>query len=168
MSGASGDIGLADLREKGIDSLGWDELGLVAEGLAYGLRGLRAATRPVTRQYDLGPRGAWILSLISSGKCFPLELSQALKTGRSLITAELVRLTNAGLVTAQADSGDRRRSQLALTPLGREACERVRCEMARIIKRNLAAYSPEEVRLLIRMLRDVRRLEADELEAPNP
>ena len=168
MTGASGESGQTDPCPSGLDSLGWDELGLVSEGLAYGLRALRAATRPVIREYHLGPRGAWILSLIWGGKCYPLELSQALKTGRSLITAELVRLTSTGLVTAQADSGDRRRSHLALTPLGREACERVRGEMARIIKRNLASYSPEEVRLLIRMLRDVRRLEADELEAPKP
>lgn len=168
MSDCAGKTGQQDVRKTDIESLGWDELGLVAEGLAYGLRALRAATRPITREYDLGPRGAWILSLIWAGKCFPLELSRALKTGRSLITAELARLTSAGLITATADSGDRRRSQLALTPLGREACERVRSEMARIIRRNLAGYSAEDVRLLIRMLRDVRRLEAEELEVPCP
>jgi hypothetical protein len=37
--------------------------------------------------------------------------------------------------------------------------------MARILKRNLTDYSAEEVRLFIRMMRDVRRLEADETEA---
>ena len=147
------------------ESLGWNELGLVAEGLAYAQRPLRAATRQVTQHYDLGPRGAWILSLISGGRCYPLDLSKALKAGRSLITAELVRLTRAGLVTATADSEDRRRSQLALTPLGQQACERVRAEMARIVRRNLSAYSPDQVRLFISMLRDVRRLEADEAEA---
>lgn len=151
-------------RAIGIDSLDWDELGLVVEGLAYGQRPLNAATRQVTQQYDLGPRGPWILSLIWSGKCYPLELSQALNTGRSLITAELVRLTHAGLITATTDIADRRRSQLALTPLGRKACEAVRAEMARIVRRNLAAYTPDEVRLMIRMLRDVRQLEADEAE----
>ena len=149
----------------GIDSLGWDELGLVVEGLAYGQRPLKAATSQVTRQYDLGPRGAYILSLISGGKCYPLELSEALKAGRSLITAELIRLTNAGLVNSQADSDDRRRSQLELTELGRDACQQVRSEMARIVRRNLAAYSADEVRLLISMLRDVRRLEAGESES---
>ena len=156
--------GSPQVQTKASNSLGWEELGLVAEGLAYAQRPLKAATRQVTRQYDLGPRGPWILSLISGGKCYPLELSQALKAGRSLITAELIRLTAAGLVTAQADSDDRRRSRLTLTALGHDACERVRSEMARIIRRNLAGYSAEEVRLFIRMLRDVRRLEADEAE----
>ena len=154
----------AEETSPGAESLGWNELGLVAEGVAYAQRPLRAATRQVTQQYDLGPRGAWILSLISGGRCYPLDLSKALKAGRSLITAELVRLTRAGLVTATADSEDRRRSQLALTPLGQEACESVRAEMARIVRRNLSAYSSDEVRLFIRMLRDVRRLEADEAE----
>lgn len=154
----------AEETSLGAERLGWNELGLVAEGLAYGQRPLRAATRKVTLQYDLGPRGAWILSLISGGRCYPLDLSTSLKAGRSLITAELVRLTRAGLVTAEADSADRRRSKLALTPLGQEACERVRAEMARIVRRNLSPYSSGEIRLLIRMLRDVRRLEADEAE----
>jgi DNA-binding MarR family transcriptional regulator len=135
----------------------------VLEGLAFTQRPLRAATRQVTRQYDLGPRGAWILSLISGGKIYPLELSDMLKAGRSLITAELARLTEAGLVTASPGRHDRRRSELALTPLGQQACQRVRDEMARIVRRNLAGYSTEEVMLFARMLRDVRQLEEDEV-----
>jgi len=153
---------MAQARPQSAAELGWDELGRVAEGLAYAQRPLSAATQRVTRQYDLGPRGAWILSLISGGKCYPLELSQALKAGRSLITAELIRLTKAGLVTAHADSEDRRRSRLALTALGEQACQQVRSEMARIIRRNLAGFSPDDVRLFIRMLADARHLEGDE------
>jgi DNA-binding MarR family transcriptional regulator len=147
----------------GIDALGWDELGPLLEGLAFAQRPLRAATRRVTRQYDLGPRGAFILSLISGGKIYPLELSDMLKAGRSLITAELARLTEAGLVTASPGRHDRRRSELALTPLGQQACQRVRDEMARIVRRNLAGYSAEDVMLFARMLRDVRQLEPDEV-----
>lgn len=146
----------------GVDALGWDELGLVCEGLAFAQRPLRTATRRVTRQYDLGPRGAWILSLISSGNVYPLGLSDTLKAGRSLITSELGRLTEAGLITASPGRHDRRRSELALTRLGQEACQQVRDEMARIVRRNLANYSAEEIRLFSRMLRDVRQLEEDE------
>lgn len=144
--------------------LGWDELGLVAEGLALGMRPLRAAAREITQEYDLGPRGTWILSLVSSGVVYPLGLSEALKTGRSLVTAELARLVKAGLLTATADSKDRRRSQLALTAAGQAACQQVRSNMERILRRNLAGYSPREIRLMISMLRDVRRLEGDESE----
>jgi DNA-binding MarR family transcriptional regulator len=154
---------LPEDSSKGVASLTWDELSPVLEGLAFTQRPLRAATRQVTRQYDLGPRGAWILSLISGGKIYPLELSDMLKAGRSLITAELARLTEAGLVTASPGRHDRRRSELALTPLGQQACQRVRDEMARIVRRNLAGYSTEEVMLFARMLRDVRQLEEDEV-----
>ena len=146
----------------GVDSLSWDELGPILEGLAFAQRPLRAATRRITRQYDLGPRGAFILSLISSGKIYPLDLSDMLKAGRSLITAELARLTEAGLVTASPGRHDRRRSELALTSLGQKACQHVRNEMARIVRRNLAAYSAEDLLLFSRMLRDVRQLEEDE------
>lgn len=145
-----------------VASLSWAELGPLLEGLAFAQRPLLAATRQVTRQYDLGPRGAFILSLISSGKIYPLDLSDMLKAGRSLITAELGRLTEAGLVTASPGRHDRRRSELTLTKLGQEACQRVRDEMARIVRRNLAGYSAEEVMLFARMLLDVRQLEEDE------
>ena len=147
---------------KSVAALSWEELSPVLESLAFAQRPLRAATRRITRQYDLGPRGAFILSLISGGKIYPLDLSDMLKAGRSLITAELTRLTEAGLVTATPGRHDRRRSELALTKLGHKACQQVRDEMARIVRRNLAGYSAEEFRLFSRMLREVRQLEEDE------
>ena len=145
-----------------IDAMDWNELGLVCEGLAYGQRLLKAATKPVTRQYSLGPRGAFILSLISGGARYPLDLANAMKCGRSLITAELIRLTDAGLVIAHPGEKDRRRSELALTAEGESACERVRGEMERLVRRNMAAYTADDVRLFSRMLRDIRHLEDDE------
>jgi len=150
-------------KSEGVSALSWEDLSPVLEGLAFTQRPLRAATRQVTRAYDLGPRGAFILSLISSGKIYPLDLSEMLKAGRSLITAELARLTEAGLVSASPGRHDRRRSELSLTPLGQQACQRVRDEMARIVRRNLAGYSVDEVMLFARMLRDVRQLEEDEV-----
>lgn len=145
-------------------SLGWDELGFICEGLSFGQRPIRAAARDVTRRHGLGPRGAFILSLISNGITYPLELAAIFNVGRSLITAELAKLTEAGLIVATPGKEDRRRSQLALTPAGEAACEEVRGAMARIISRNLAGYSPEEIRLFARMLHDVHRLEGDEDE----
>lgn len=146
----------------GIDAMGWDELGLVCEGLAYGARLLRAATVQVTRQYSLGPRGAFILSLISGGARYPLDLAQSLKCGRSLITAELARLTEAGLIAASPGEADRRRTELRLTAKGEAACKQVRGEMERIVRRNLSGYSADDIRQFSRMLRDVRNLEAGE------
>lgn len=144
--------------------LGWDELGFICEGLSFGQRPIRAAARDVTQRYNLGPRGAFILSLISNGIAYPLELAAIFKVGRSLITAELTKLTEAGLVVATPGEDDRRRSRQALTAAGQAACDEVRGAMERIIRRNLSGYSPEELRLFSRMLHDVRRLEDEEEE----
>lgn len=146
-------------------ALQWDVIGRIVEGLAFGQRPISAAAREITNKYDLGPRGAFILSLISGGLSYPLELATALKIGRSLITAELTRLTDSGLVTATPDAQDRRRSALALTPEGEQACADVRAAMDRIIRRNLAGYSIDEMRLFTRMLHDVRMLDKDEAES---
>lgn len=145
-------------------SLAWDDIGHVLEGLAFAQRPIRAATRKVTMRHKLGPRGAFILSLISGGVRYPLDLSVALKVGRSLVTAELDRLREAGLITSTPGEEDRRRSQLALTEEGAKACEEVRLAMRRMISRNLEGYSAEEIRLFGRMLRDARRLDDDEEE----
>ena len=144
--------------------LGWDELGFICEGLSFGQRPIRAAAQDVTRRYNLGPRGAFILSLISNGVVYPLELAAIFKVGRSLITAELTRLTEAGLIAATPGTDDRRRLRQALTEKGKAACEEVRGAMARIVSRNLVGYSVEEIRLFARMLHDVRRLENEEEE----
>lgn len=154
----------ARTRNAAAGTFGWPELSMVIEGLAFAQRPLRAATREVTEKYSLGPRGAWILSLISGGVRYPLELAKALRTGRSLITAELARLTEAGLVTAKTGEKDRRRSELSLTPLGEQACQSVRDGMARIIARNLAGYNAAEVRLFGEMLQDVRQLDEGDAE----
>lgn len=142
----------------------WRDIGMVLEGLALAQRPIKAATRSVTRRFGLGPRGAFILSLISGGVCYPLELSLALRVGRSLVTAELDRLRDAGLVLATPNETDRRRSQLALTPLGEATCEEVRAAMRAIVVRNLNGYSAEEIRLFGRMLADARKLAEDEGE----
>jgi DNA-binding MarR family transcriptional regulator len=148
----------AGVRKAGrpINSLGWDDIGYLCEGLAFAGRPLRQATERVTLQHDLGPRGAWILNLISNGLIHPLELSNVFNVGRSLITAELARLTEAGLITSRSGELDRRRSDLALTPAGIMACKQIRHDMSEIIHTNLARYSMDEFLLFARMLRDVR------------
>ena len=139
------------------EMLGWDVIGRVVEGLALSQRPIRASVREVTR-------GAFILSLISGGITYPHELATALKIGRSLVTGELARLTDAGLVVSTPGKTDKRRSELSLTPAGSAACDAVREAMRRIVVRNLAAYPADQIRLFAAMLRDVRRLEPDEDE----
>jgi DNA-binding MarR family transcriptional regulator len=143
--------------EPGAETLGWSEMGFLWEGVAFASRALRATTNSVTKTYDLGPRGAWILNLLSHDVAYPLDLARLLCVGRSLITAELTRLTDAGLVTTKPGETDRRRTELTLTPAGTIACQTIRDEMAASVRHNLANYSAQEIKLLSHMLRDLRR-----------
>ncbi len=136
--------------------LDWIDIGFLCEGLAFAQRPLREGNQKVIKQYNLGPRGAFILNLLSSGLLYPLELANALCCGRSLITAELSRLTDAGLVTSSPGQVDRRRTELNLTPLGEQALAEIRQETSRIIRTNLADYTPDEIRKLAVMLRALR------------
>lgn len=148
------------------DERGWAELGSLLDGLAHADMAMKAAAQGVVRRYDLGPRGAWILSRIAGGVRLPTDLAAAFRISRSLMTIELNRVIKAGLVEATPSSIDGRRTELALTPLGAAACQSVRKETVRILRRNLAGYSAEEIRLITRALTDVRRLEVGDGQPP--
>lgn len=141
----------------GAAELGWEESAFLAEGLAFGPRALRAATTKVTERYNLGPRGAWILNVISHGVAYPLELASVFCVGRSLITAELARLTEAGLIDARPGKDDRRKTELTLTPLGKAASSEIRDEFLAIVRRRLVGFDAQEVRLVAEALRALSR-----------
>jgi DNA-binding MarR family transcriptional regulator len=129
----------------------------IIEGLVFAGRPIDEATKAVTSQYDLGPRGCYILSAINSGITFPLELASLLRIGRSLVTAELNRLSAASLIASAPGKDDRRRSELSLTATGRRASAEVSTRLNQIIRGNLAGYTAEQVRLFSRMLADVSK-----------
>lgn len=136
--------------------LDWIDIGFLCEGIAFAQRPLREGNEKIIKQYNLGPRGAFILNLLSNGLRYPLELATALCCGRSLITAELVRLTDSGLVTSRPGEMDRRRTELTLTALGEQALAEIRAETSRIIRTNLSEYTPDEIRKFAVMLRAIR------------
>ncbi|MEO7247653.1 MAG: hypothetical protein ABIW31_04295, partial [Novosphingobium sp.] len=109
----------------------------------------------MTERYSLGPRGGWMLNLISGGLVHPHELSDVLKIGRSLVSAELARLLEAGLAESRTGSLDRRRSELALTDEGRKALAEIRADLFHILTSALAGYTPAQVRMLATMLHDL-------------
>ncbi len=146
----------------------WAELGLLLDGLSHANAALKAAAQGVIRQHDLGPRGAWILSMITSGVRLPMDLATAFKTSRSLVTIELNRVIKAGLVEANPSPVDGRRTELTLTPLGEAACRNLRRETARIIRRNLAGYSDEQIQFFAQALKDVRRVEPEDGSQSTP
>jgi DNA-binding MarR family transcriptional regulator len=141
---------------------GWDTIGKLVEGLAYSSRPIHASVRDVTKKLGLGRRGPFILNLVSEGAEFPNELATKFRTSRSLITADLNRLIDAGLLTSAPAETDKRRTRLQLTEAGRIVCGNIRREMARIVTRNLVAYSEDETRLFMEMLQAVGRLEPGE------
>lgn len=147
------DLRLADDQDA---PLTWNDLGLLSQGLSFGGRSVRLAAQKITQQYDLGPRGAWMLNLIEHGVVFPHELSDVFRIGRSLVSIELARLDKAGLVESRPGETDRRRTELSLTPKGKAAVAQVRDEIAEILRAGFAGYSPREIRLCARMLMDLK------------
>jgi DNA-binding MarR family transcriptional regulator len=149
--------------------LSWEEIGFICEGLVLAPRPQQAATRRITEEYSLGPRGAWICVLISIGEVvFPLDLTKFFRIGRSLITAELTRLSDAGLIAYQKNAGDGRRVELTLTPLGQSVQRRVKTELTKLIKRQLASYTREQALLFGRMLHDFGRAAPEGVKLAQP
>src|ERR1043166_1525787 len=135
------------VREGGVTTaLGWDDIGLLVQGLAFADRPLQQATAKVTERYSLGPRGAWTLNLIDHGFVYPHELADIFEIGRSLVSAEISRLTEAGLITSKPGK-DRRRTELGLTELGEAALAEIRGELDRVLRAGLSGYSIDDVRL---------------------
>lgn len=137
-------------------TLNWDEIGFLCEGMSFASRPMHEATRNITEEFSLGPRGAWILVLIANGHIYPLDITNVFKIGRSLISAELARLTEAGLITSVKSPHDRRRTALALTPIGEDARRRAKEQLAALVLDRLKDYSRDELLLCARMLRDWR------------
>jgi DNA-binding MarR family transcriptional regulator len=135
--------------------LTWEEIGYICEGLVLAPRPLRVATGKITEEYSLGPRGAWITQLISIGEVvFPLDLTKFFQIGRSLITAELTRLSDAGLIAYKKSDKDGRRIELTLTPLGQSVQRRVKAELTKLVTRQLASSTREHALLFGRMLHE--------------
>ena len=136
--------------------LTWEEIGFLAEGLSLASQPMGLAVKEVTEEYSLGPRGAWIIILIASGKIHALELAEQFHVGRSLITAELTRLAEAGLIEYEQNTVDGRRTDLNLTLLGKSVQRRVTQELSQLILQRFKNYTREEVLLCARMLREFR------------
>lgn len=138
------------------EELSWNEVGMVYEGMAFASRPLRSVTDQINKRHDLGPRGTWILLMISNGCQHPLDIATMLKIGRSLVTAELGRLEKAALLVSRKSAADQRRSELTVTPAGAAICAEVRAAMKAMLYERWAQYTPDQIRLCARMLRDFR------------
>jgi DNA-binding MarR family transcriptional regulator len=141
--------------------LSWDEIGFLCEGMSLASRPMWLAVKDITEEYSLGPRGAWITVLVARGEVYPLDLAKVFRVGRSLITAELTRLSDAGLITYEQNADDGRRTELKLTALGNTVQRRVKQELSKLVLQRLSGYKREEILLCARMLRDFRAPEGE-------
>ena len=112
------------------------------------------ATKALCVEFSLGPRGPWIIGLIGRSPIAPHELATFYNVGRSLITAELNKLADAGLIEQTRDSADGRRVTLSLTAAGQQIYRRLGKDLDAFLSERLAGYSREEVLLCTRLLAD--------------
>jgi DNA-binding MarR family transcriptional regulator len=82
-------------------------------------------------------------------------LAEIYEVGRSLITAEINRLLSAKLVMRNESDGDRRRTTLSLTPLGKKVSADSFKTILKVVDTSLARYSDQERNLLLTMLIDL-------------
>ena len=131
-----------------------EDVSMFCNVIGLGPRTMRTARAAITARYDLGPRGAWIMGMIETGITSPSALTEALCIGRSLVTAEINRLEQAGLVTGNQSAREGRRIVLELTREGKRASAELRVAVNDFVTSRLAGYSKEEVLACIALLQD--------------
>jgi DNA-binding MarR family transcriptional regulator len=137
-------------------SLSWDDIGLLGNAIAIASRQWRAAVKRLREEYALGPHGPWIIGLIASNHvAYPSDLTRVLRCGRSLISAELNKLNEAGLINCRKSEEDGRQIELSVTPLGLAANERVAESLTSMLHERLSHYNRDEILDCARILRDL-------------
>jgi DNA-binding MarR family transcriptional regulator len=144
-------------------ALNEEQVALFCRAVGVAPRKMGRGAEEIVSHYNLGQRGVWIMALINVGQDSPSRLSDALCIGRSLFTAELNRLTKAGLVAAEKDSIDGRRLKLRLTAKGVAANQRLQKTIIQFMNENLAGFSKDDVLLCARLLLAFAGTDADRL-----
>lgn len=132
--------------------LATNEIVMFSSAIAQAAVKVRETRQEITDRYDLGPRGSWILDLIYAGFDSPSRLANPMGIGRSLVTAELKRLTEAGLIEQAQCPDDRRRLMLTLTALGDRTRRQVIDDMSAFLEDRLGEHSREELLFCGRLL----------------
>lgn len=130
------------------------EIALFCNVLGVAPLQLAKAREAITARYDLGPRGAWIVGLLEVGVNSPSGLTDVLCIGRSLVTAEINRLLQAGLISGNQDASDGRRTVLALTEEGKQVSRELRQRVNDFVTGRLAGYSREAILAATALLQD--------------
>lgn len=141
-------------RGNGIPVLSRDDIGYFSQAVASSRGQFTIATKRVCEDFELAPRGPYIIGLLGRQPRSPHELADFYNVGRSLITAELSRLSDAGLIEQVKDEADRRRITLSLTPAGQKVYQRLGEDIRSFIEKRLSGYTRDEIMLCARLLSD--------------
>ena len=134
-----------------------DEVGQFFGALASAREQFGQVTKELSREYGIGPRGPWMVGLIGREPVSPHQLASFYRIGRSLVTAELKQLQDAGLIFYTKSESDGRKVELSLTPLGKELRDRLTQGLARQMSERLHGYSKEAVMTCTQLLSDFAR-----------
>lgn len=115
------------------------------------------ATKALCTEFGLGPRGPWIIGLVGREPLAPHALASLFDVGRSLITAELNKLVDAGLIVHEKDKTDGRRVILSLTPAGRKAFDRLGDDLDTFMAGRLSGHSRDDIMRCAQILTDFAR-----------
>lgn len=123
-------------------------------------RELLAAAKGIRDEFDLGPRGTWILGLIATGRIkTQADIVKRYKLGRSMIAEEMALLTKAGLVACTPHESDRRQITVSLTEWGVRANTRMGEAMAARLAERLGKYTLGDFLFCTGLLEDLARAE---------
>jgi len=151
--------GSAHARDQGRPDKGpmltWDEVGFFLNAVTTAPRQWRAATMAIRDEFALKPRGPWILGLICAGRVvFPSDLARIFDCSPGLITGELNRLIDAGLVATRKHEPDGRQLELTSTPFGEIVHKRIAKALVEMVQNRLVGYTKDEIMFAARLLRD--------------
>jgi DNA-binding MarR family transcriptional regulator len=141
-------------RGDSIPLLGRDDIGYFSQAVASSRGQFSLATKAMCEEFELAPRGPFIIGLLGRRPRSPYELADFYGVGRSLITAELSKLSDAGLIEQVKDGTDGRRVTLSLTPAGWKVYQRLGEDMGGFLAKRLSGYTRDEIMLCARMLSD--------------
>lgn len=113
---------------------------------------LGAIHAQLSQRHGLGPRGIWMLSWISEGHGYPGYIAKAMILPPSVVSGDLRRLSEAGLVTRNRDGEDKRRLCYCLTPPGAALLSEAHGLYVVALADKIASYPAEDIGKTLRIL----------------
>ena len=107
------------------------------------------------QSHDLGIRGIWTLSAISEGHTSPGDMARLGMLPPSVVSGDLNRLLDAGMIQRRRDGSDGRRLVYSLTESGRDLLAGAHAVYVEMLGEKMGSYPPEEIDRLLRVLYEI-------------